>query len=273
MIKANNKHNKIYIALSVLLCCLLTTPLYSNATDSIKQDSLVLNQNITNLQSEYSKFKPARFILPTAFIAYGFTSRYTGLDEIDKRIQKESQKHFNTNTWADDVLLFVPHAAVFGLDWCGVKPVNNFKDRFIVSATSFAIGEGLTLITKHATNRWRPNGENKESFPSAHTCLAFSGAHILMKEYRHVSPWIGIGGYTVATTVGVLRITNNKHWFSDVVAGAGFGILSVELSYLLLPYLSRTFSFGKEKKEETSLLEISPIMTSEHIGFGFQYRF
>jgi membrane-associated phospholipid phosphatase len=40
--------------------------------------------------------------------------------------------------------------------------------------------------------------------------------------------------YTIATGVGVMRVLNNKHWASDVLAGAGFGILSTELTYFLL---------------------------------------
>ena len=47
-----------------------------------------------------------------------------------------------------------------------------------------------------------------------------------------MSPWISVGGYVVATTVGVSRILNNRHWISDVLAGAGIGILSVEFGYL-----------------------------------------
>jgi len=40
--------------------------------------------------------------------------------------------------------------------------------------------------------------------------------------------------FTLASGIGVFRILNNRHWISDVLTGAGLGILSVELSYLLL---------------------------------------
>ena len=42
--------------------------------------------------------------------------------------------------------------------------------------------------------------------------------------------------YTAAITVGVLRVYNNKHWFTDVFAGAGVGILSARIGYWMLPY-------------------------------------
>ena len=41
-----------------------------------------------------------------------------------------------------------------------------------------------------------------------------------------------MGAYTIATSVAALRMINDKHWQSDVVAGAGFGILSAHLAYL-----------------------------------------
>lgn len=58
-------------------------------------------------------------------------------------------------------------------------------------------------------------------------------ATMLTKEYGHRSPWIGISAYSVATATGLMRMANNKHWLSDVLTGAGIGILSTELGYYL----------------------------------------
>ncbi len=55
---------------------------------------------------------------------------------------------------------------------------------------------------------------------------------MLTKEYGHLSPWVGVGAYTAATATGFMRLANDRHWFSDVLAGAGFGILVIELGYL-----------------------------------------
>ena len=79
----------------------------------------------------------------------------------------------------------------------------------------------------------RPDGSNDHSFPSGHTATAFMTATMLTKEYGHKSPWIGIGAYLVATATGLMRMANNKHWLSDVLAGAGIGILSTETGYYL----------------------------------------
>ncbi len=46
-------------------------------------------------------------------------------------------------------------------------------------------------------------------------------ATMLTKEYAGVSPWIGIGAYTVAATTGIMRVANNRNWLSDVLVGVG----------------------------------------------------
>ena len=58
-------------------------------------------------------------------------------------------------------------------------------------------------------------------------------ATMLHKEYGHRSPWYSIGGYTLATLTGVTRQLNNRHWMSDVMVGAGIGILATEFGYFL----------------------------------------
>jgi membrane-associated phospholipid phosphatase len=54
-------------------------------------------------------------------------------------------------------------------------------------------------------------------------------AEFMHQEYKDQSVWYSIAGYTAATATGVLRMYNVRHWFSDVVAGAGIGILGTKL--------------------------------------------
>ena len=42
--------------------------------------------------------------------------------------------------------------------------------------------------------------------------------------------------YGIASSVGMLRMANNKHYISDVLVGAGLGILSMKMSYLTHQY-------------------------------------
>jgi membrane-associated phospholipid phosphatase len=63
------------------------------------------------------------------------------------------------------------------------------------------------------------------SFPSGHTSVAFAAATVYAMEYRH-HPWIPIFSYSFASLVGLSRITEKKHWPTDVLVGAALGILS-----------------------------------------------
>ena len=97
--------------------------------------------------------------------------------------------------------------------------------------------QGMKSIT-HVTRPF--GGEN--SMPSGHTAQAFVSATILDMEYRGTSPWISFAGYAVATTTGMYRMINDKHWISDVLVGAGIGILSTKVVY----YTHR-YSWGKKR--------------------------
>ena len=90
------------------------------------------------------------------------------------------------------------------------------------------------LVTglKNTTGVLRPDGSTENSFPSGHTAQAFLAASIGHTEFRDKSQWYGVGAYTIATSVAALRMLNNRHWQSDVFAGAGIGILSAHLGYL-----------------------------------------
>ena len=91
----------------------------------------------------------------------------------------------------------------------------------------------LALVTplKFITKEERPDNSNTQSFPSGHTAEAFVAATIVFREYRYKSAWYGIGAYALATTVGAYRMINDKHWESDVLVGAGIGILATNFVY------------------------------------------
>lgn len=131
----------------------------------------------------------------------------------------------------DDYLQYAPGVAAIIMKACGVQSRSSWGRMIVSDAFSVAIMAAVTNGLKYSVGTLRPDGSTYNSFPSGHTATAFTAAHILHKEYGELSPWISVGGYTVATFVGVSRILNNRHWISDVLAGAGIGILSTELGY------------------------------------------
>ena len=150
----------------------------------------------------------------------------------------------------DNVLEYVPTAAVFGLKLLGVPAESSWKRRLTVSVVSFGINAAVTSSLKHTIHEMRPDGTDNHSFPSGHTAVAFCGATTLMHEYRKVSPWIGVAGYAVATTVAVDRVRRNRHHWGDVVAGAAIGVASAEAGYWIGDII---LGKGKKKKQDVSL--------------------
>ncbi len=138
-----------------------------------------------------------------------------------------------------DYLQYVPAVSAYALNVAGVRGKHNYLDATVILATSWATLGVIVNVTKYSVRRLRPDGSNRKSFVSGHTATAFMGAEYLRREYWDTSPWIGVLGYAFASTVAVSRVLNNRHWTSDVIAGAGVGILSVQVAYWLFPPIQR----------------------------------
>lgn len=135
-----------------------------------------------------------------------------------------------------DYLQYVPSVTAYALNVAGLKGKHSYLDATVILATSWAT---MGNTTKYSVRRLRPDASNRKSFVSGHTATAFMGAEFLRREYWDTAPVVGILGYTFASVVGVSRVLNNRHWVSDVIAGAGVGILSVQVAYWLFPPLQR----------------------------------
>ena len=199
-----------------------------------------------NHDSTFHKASVTHYIIPAVLIGAGIAVNNQDFKNKQTTWHNENYKDFSTK--ADDFLQIAPHAAVFGLDWIGVKSKHDFKDKVGLMLTGGIIMLGTVNALKYTTDQLRPDGSAANSFPSGHTANAFFGATILAKEYADKSIFIAIGGYTVATATGYLRMANNRHWSSDVLAGAGIGIISGEVAYIVYPWLKEKLG-GKGKNK------------------------
>ena len=139
---------------------------------------------------------------------------------------------YNFHSEIDNYTQFSGIALTAGLKMAGVEGRSSWPRLFASSLASYGVMAAFVNSIKYTTSEMRPDGSTRNSWPSGHTATAFVGATILHKEYGLTrSPWYSIGGYTVATATGVMRVLNNRHWISDVLSGAGIGILSTELAY------------------------------------------
>jgi membrane-associated phospholipid phosphatase len=130
---------------------------------------------------------------------------------------------------------------------------------------------GTSVYTlKNTTKIERPDHSAFNSFPSGHTANAFSGAEFLWQEYKDVSVWYGISGYLVASGTGVFRIVNDRHWLTDVVAGAGIGILSTKIAYWVFPYMNKHIF---KNKSNTNTAMLAPFYNGKQLGATFVLNF
>lgn len=88
-----------------------------------------------------------------------------------------------------------------------------------------SIGASMLVTTglKETFPELRPDGSDRKSFPSGHTSRAFASAATL---YNREGPAVGIPAMAVASLVGVARVQADKHFWHDVLVGAGIGMAS-----------------------------------------------
>ena len=241
-----------------LILLILVLPFYLlNAQELSKKDS-ISNENL--------KFKYKQLIIPTLLIGYGVIGLASDdLKDFNLGIRNEVTDDIDGKLTIDDYSQYAPALSVYALNLCGIKGKNNLRDRSIILGTSYLLMSGTVMGLKSLTKVERPDGSGFNSFPSGHTATAFAGAEFMWQEYKDVSVWYGISGYIVATGTGFFRIYNNKHWLTDVAAGAGIGILSTKVAYWIFPYVNKHI-FKSKKNISTGM--IAPFYNGNQMGLG-----
>jgi PAP2 superfamily len=226
---------------------------------------------ISKTAVEHHFFNPKKYqsyIVPVAFVTYGLISLGDNpIRDLDLSTKAElTEDHPRFAAHVDDYLEFAPLIAVYGLDIAGIKGKNSVIDQTAMVLITSGITTAMVSTLKSHTNRLRPDGSAYNSFPSGHTATAFAAAELLHQEFKGQSPWYGYTGYAVAMTTGILRMYNNKHWLSDVVAGAGFGMLSTKLTYLIYPYLKHFLTSSQQQ------FTLVPMYQNGALGVNFSYK-
>lgn len=123
------------------------------------------------------------------------------------------------------------------------------KTTTLLATQAYITGAAVESVMKYISGRTRPSfydpntvakpafkgpfaksidykgSKTNSSFPSGHTTVAFAAATVYAMEYKD-KPLIPILSYSAASLVGLSRITENKHWLTDVLAGAALGYLT-----------------------------------------------
>lgn len=174
-------------------------------------------------------------------------------------------------THIDDYSQYFGPVATVGLKVAGVEGRSDWGRLLASSLFSYGIMAGFVNGIKYTAKEMRPDGSTANSWPSGHTATSFVGATILHKEYGMTrSPWFSIAGYGAATATGVMRVLNNRHWVSDVLSGAGIGIMSTELGYALgdIIFKGRGLLRGSISGQRSIIDHPSFFSISMGLGFG-----
>ncbi len=203
------------------------------------QDTLKVSKN-DSPKDQY--LKPAALIIPGAFLIYGgLKPVINGIPKLDGRIMENAQKNYpDFHTSAADYIMWVPSASVYMLDAFNVKTEHTFRQHLIIEAGSVLITGGLGMGMRIISKQIKVYNDGDTKFPSGHTANAFRGAEILHQELKRNHPVISYSGYVAATAVGLLKIYSQEHYLTEVLAGAGLGILSTKLTYWLFDKVKKS---------------------------------
>lgn len=119
------------------------------------------------------------------------------------------------------------------------------------------------------TGRDASGQKSYSSFPSGHTTVAFAAATVFALEYYN-KPWVGVLTYSAATLIGLSRITENKHWATDVLTGAAVGFLAGKNVVNNYHRYARLKAPGLRKNRPVSL---NLQYNMGHLSPGLTYRF
>lgn len=236
---------------NILTLAFLFLVFFGNAQTN---DSVAVTRN-------QSKLSYKQFVAPVALISAGTLLLNS---KFNRDLQANANRFFGENfhTSVDNYLQFAPVAQIYLGKTFGFKPKNDVQHQTIHIVLANAINGIVVYALKNGVGAERPDQSNNLSFPSGHTALAFTNASLLYYEYKDSNIWYASSGFLFATATGVLRIANNKHYTSDVLAGAGIGLASGLIVSYWNPFKSITF--GKKK---TTTAYVFPQIGSQ-IGMG-----
>jgi membrane-associated phospholipid phosphatase len=200
-------------------------------------------------------------IIPAALTVGGLV---TMLSKLDHKIT--TSRFPLAYTDVDDYLRHVPMLGMYIADAVGVKSQNSVWNQTKYLALSQLSCGLIVEAIKRAIHRQRPNGWDDMSFPSGHTSYSFVGATVLYHEFKNRNKAIAYSGFVIATTVGVFRVIKQRHWASDVLVGAGLGIMTTNLVYHLKPFKDwRPF-------KRSNKIALSPYYDGESGGLFFAIK-
>jgi membrane-associated PAP2 superfamily phosphatase len=187
-----------------------------------------------------------RIAIPSVLVGVGVLAHSNQYNETLYRAKLEMQhetqevfRGFNSHG-IDDYTRHLPLAAAYAMMATGHRGERSAVGFTLIYIMAHELDATVVSNLKRITAEPRPyNPKDLSSFPSSHTSQAFLTATLLHEQYGRQYPWLSVSGYAVAAATGTMRVLGNKHWATDVLAGAGIGFLSAETIWHLYPALTK----------------------------------
>jgi hypothetical protein len=222
-----------------------------------------LNQNLNTPKTTLYK----KLIIPLVF---GSTALVINNQPLKQNLQDQIRAPFNGyKTHLDDYIQYAPTAIMYTADLFKIKAEHSVWNQTKLLFISEVITSGIVFGLKYGVGIQRPDSSSFTSFPSGHTAQAFVQAQALHNEFKNTSPLLAYSGYLFATSTGLLRVTNNKHWLPDVIIGAGIAILVTNIVYHYEP-LKEWNPFFKFKNTSDISFQFHPTFSNEFVGVNLK---
>jgi membrane-associated phospholipid phosphatase len=230
----------MYKSLIIQIIIILSFITFAQNTSQLKSDI----NHIIKTSKEY-------FLSPSKFDSKDFqTVGILGVivsasSLLDDDIKNFSQRNFDSTNFLLRSFDSYYHIEFMSATFLGLYIFGNLADKnepkqLSVNLLTSSFLTGITTLgLKTLFGRSRPYVADNQyefnwfefdykfsSFPSGHTSLAFSFSTI-MAEQNKTLLWKSIW-FSAATLVGISRIYNNQHWFSDVLLGAAIGYITAK---------------------------------------------
>lgn len=224
----------------IILICLFKVNL-TNAEPSLSSDFRAFGKDFHYLLKSADNLKSKDLLYPIAFI--GLSGVGAIYDEDLRKFAKENRSEcLDTytsilNYGGEPVTVLVLPGIIYAAGYIGDNSTLRSTGR---TAYEAALLSGLiTGAMKVIIGRARPYNDlgnmhftpfnfkdNLNSFPSGHTTMAFALATIFSHKVdeNYAYPIF----YAMAASTGFARIYLDKHWLSDVLAGAFIGTVSAK---------------------------------------------
>jgi membrane-associated phospholipid phosphatase len=237
----------------ILLLILSNSFYYMAIAETSKKDSCNSNEIYNTL------------IIPLSLISTGLI---VNKSTFEKSLDRDIIDYVGPNYYfgIDDYTQHIPFIEMYIADLAGVEARNHWFDQTKYLLLSNLISSSTTHLLKDWTKKKRPAGAD-DSFPSGHTTAAFTNATVLYNEFSQTSDILAYSGYAFAVTTGTFRMINNKHWLSDVLVGAGIGMLATQLVYYIEPL--KDFN----PFIDTENITLIPSYNDSEFALYFSYKF